>query len=503
MSLNKIIKIGSVEAGPILNNNPRLSFNIAANTGIYDLSKSYININCNVMSDSVTGIQIPQVSFDDDSGAVDISKAFNIALVKNSDWFCSRGGPISHIQRVDLLNNTLNNYKLTTEQQQSEDYFSLCSTYDVNQQLTSIFRTIYKEGNEVSKNIDGNVKIPLSQLSGFGLVPAYDSAIFGALDIKMELNLDKIRLTNYLGAEVNTSWSRRNMDLMQDLEVVAGNSAWASTQVLFSATSFRDIESSPYYVGQNLTVDFNNSATPSVATTKVVLISSIQFLSTQAVDGVSGQIQLTLSEPLEATPLTGTQKITAIVVEGVDAEFEFNVTGGEIVLEQVAGLKNGPAEIEYLDWSTEINTNAAMKNLQKNFNSIEPNCLNLLVMNGGSFVSKKKNVASWRMSLNNKFLTNREVVYASPLALDRLAMTFGNSQQKLNNVNEIYQSAPQNQMGYDTIPDAYKPNNKLLIMCNPLPLTQEYKNIQLNINSSAVDITEIVLYKELVKTLKV
>jgi hypothetical protein len=496
MSLNKIIKIASVEAGPILNNNPRLSFNIAANTGVYDLSKSYINVNCNVLSDNNVGIQIPQVSFDDDSGSSDISKAFNIALVKNSDWSCSRGGSISHIQRVDLLNNTLNNYKLTTEQQQSEDYFSLCDTYDVNQQLTSIFRTIYKQGREISRNIGGNVKIPLSQLSGFGLIPAYDSAVFGALDIKMELNLDKIRLTNYLGAATvttPTNWSRRGMNLMQDLAVVAANPLWATTGVLFSDTKFRSIEESPYFVGQVLKVSFKSSASTPVPTTKAVVILSIKFLNTEAVDAQNGQIQLTLNA----------QTITDITCEGVDATFEFQVTGGEIVLEQVAGLKSGPSELEYLDWSTEINTNAAMQNLQKNFNSIEPNCLNLLVMNGGSFLSKKKNVESWRMSLNNKFLTNRAVEYASPLALDRLAMTFGNSQQKLNNVNEIFQSATTNQVGYDTIPDAYKDTNKLLVMCNPLPLTQEYKNIQLNINSGASDITEIVLYKELVKTLKV
>ena len=485
-NLNQVIKMSSNEGGPISTALNRLSFTLPNNSGAYDLSKSYINLNCSIDSDQI-GVQIPQVSINNDVGANDDAKAFNIAIVRHANVTCAKGS-IASIRRVDLLKNTLNNYTLTTDQQASLDYSSLFQSYGQNQAMGSIFRNIYKEGSVLSSNKNGVVKIPLNQICNFGNVTNYDTSKFGRTDINLELNLDKISVSNFLGVEANNNWDTNEKNECKDLTATFG----PDTNQLATTRNFKSLEDSPYWVGQRIDVGYSDRT--ATVQNKVRTITAIEFMITEA-GADNGQVTLTLDSPLEATPLTGAEEFTLISCGGIDANFDFVLSDGEIVLEKLSNVTS-PQDITYTEFVSEIYTTAPQSNFQKQF-FIEPSCMNLYVMMGGSYISKKGDLSEWRFRLNNEDLTNRNVKYHSPLSLDRLNMCFNNSSLKLSNTNEIFSESPINQVGPDSFPDSFDDGNKLLLACNPLPITESQKMVQVSLTSTSADIVEIVLYKEL------
>jgi len=494
LGLNQVIKLTSNEGGPITPSMNRVSFSIPANSGSYDLSRSYILLNCSIESDQ-TGIQIPQVMLNNDAGGAEIAKSFNIGIIKNARMQC-KAGPIADIKRIDLLRNTLNNYTLTTDEQQSLDYLSLCASYGQNQQLGSIFREIYKEGAVASKNKEGVVKIHLDQIFNFGKNKNYSTEKFGRTDINLELNLDKISVSNYLGAASTSNWSRQGRNGCQTLTATLG----ADSKKLFTTRNFINLEDSPYWVGQKIVVAYTDAGATGKTATKT--ITAIDFLKTEAVAGTSGQITLTLDSALEASALTGGQTISAITCTGVDANFTFVMQNADLVLDQLPEGTPADDEIVYSEFTSEVHTSAASNNFQKQF-FVEPEAINLYVMNGGTIVSKAGDLSSWRLRLDNKDLTNRVVDYHSPLSLDRIGMSFNNSQLPFHNANEIFSDTPINQVGHSSFPASFQSANKLSLICNPLPLTESQKMVQLNLNSGSADISEIVLYKELVSKISV
>tara|TARA_R110001606_G_scaffold86994_3_gene196556 strand:+ start:3122 stop:4606 length:1485 start_codon:yes stop_codon:yes gene_type:complete len=490
LGLNQIIKLTSNENNITATQN-RVSFTIPANSGNYDLSKSYINLNCSVLSDQ-TGVQMPQVMINDDSNAADNTKAFNIAIVKNAVMGSAKGS-IANIRRVDLLRNTLNYYTLTTDEMASEDYFSLFQSYGPNQQLGSIFRNIYKEGGEQSSNKQGVVKIPVHQLFNFGKNQNYSSQAFGRTDINLELNLDKLSITNYLGAASGNSWSRQDRNMCQSLTATLG----ANSQTLYSSRSFYKLEDSPYWVNQQIVVAYTDTASADQTVTKTITDITFRTITPTATQGT---IELTLDSPLQAAALTGAQTLTAISCTGVDAVFSFVMENAELVLEKLPDGTPSDDVINYTEFVSEVHTVAAQSNFQKQF-FVEPQAMNLYVMAGGSYVSKKNDISEWRFRLNNEDLTNRKVEYHSPLALDRIGMCFNNSNLPFHNANEIYSDTPTNQIGHTTFPASFADANKILLACNPMPMSEEQKMVQVNITSTSADITNLTLYKELVLSL--
>jgi hypothetical protein len=486
MSLNRIIKLQSNEGGPVSSSNPQMSFTIPAGS-TYDLSKSFLHLNCNITDDAGDNfVYMPQVSLNNDQGAADTSRATNIAIIKNANMRCAQG-TISDIRRVDLLRNTLNYYNLTTDELTSTSYSGLCSAYDEHQQIGSIFRDINRLGNVISRNVDSVIKIPLKQIFNFGNVSEYDTSKFGATHLDLELQLSKINIAQYLGATAGTNWSRQDRNKITSFTAAATD----NLAILETERTYADIASLPFWVGQKLAVTFTKTGDAAATVNRNI----IQISESTTDDG---KYDIFLDSAIVA--ITGAQTVTVITVAGVDVNFEFNCNSGHLILEEVTGASDTPSEIQYTEYVSQYNTTAAVRNFQKQF-QIEPECINLLIMNGGSHLSRKNNVTNWRLRLNNEDLTNRGVTYHSPLSLDRLGMTFNNSNMPLNNLNELFQTVPTDGSVFPTIQVSYAATNQTLIICNPLPITEGSKMVQLNVNSSGVDITEIVLYKEVLKTI--
>ena len=107
-------------------------------------------------------------------------------------------------------------------------------------------------------------------------------------------------------------------------------------------------------------------------------------------------------------------------------------------------------------------------------------------------------IDNFRLRLNNEDLTDRPIDVNSPLYYDRLAMT-------LNNMDSGLRNARQNSEGVtgDYNNRASVDANKLVMISNPLPQMKNEKLLQVNINTDdgSSGIEEMVLYKELPRTL--
>lgn len=506
MSLNKVIKISSNQGGRFTASNNLVDWDIPAD-GVYDLSKSYVNLMCSVSSvDSDGGNQaifIPQILLKNDDGTVQQNKMSNVAFVKNMSLSCQNKGQIADIRRVDVLRNNLNEYMLSQEEKDSLDNESAVSSFNQNHQLNSIFREIRKEGTKNSENRQSPIRIPLSQLCNFGKVKQYDTTKYGKTRLHCELNLDRVNVGQYLGNDDGSggasNWKRgMAWNAMKDMNVARD----ATCGSLDSSLVYKNLEDSPVWVGQRIRVSCTGVAggrAGGVFTNEKRTITAINYLPTTA-GGGEGQITITLDEPLQngQGPLTGGESYTGISIDGDNGVHTFSCDYGELVLTKISTPQKGSDTITYTEFSTEEHNANGVQNFQRQF-SIEPECVNVFIMKNEDIISKRGDLNSWRLRLNNEDLTNRPVGYNSPLALDRINMTLGNSNNKLHNANQQNQRVLNNSIG-ENIPASNSVNgNQLLLICNPVPQTQQDKMLQVNIDCATASLNKMCLFKECIR----
>ena len=500
--MNRIVKLQSKQGGKFSASNNLVDFDLSANSGVYDLSKSYVNLVCSVdavgsagVLGGANGIYMPIVKMKNDDGTVQNNRFSNIALVKNMSFYSQQRGQIADIRRVDVLRNNLNEYMLNTDERESLGISSLVQGYDKYQQVGSIFRNINKEGLTLSKNVKSGVKIPLSQLMNFGNVKQFDTSKYGRSKLHLELNLDKVDVSQqYLGNAAGQNWARSDeKNLFKDM-----NANNPHNDKLFSKNNYKRLEDSPWWVGQVIRVSATGQAGSYPAiTNKEMRIVEIEFLPTTATANGEGQIALTLHTDLSGTGTlpSGTNNYTGLSCDGDSANFTFNCDYAELVLTQVMNPQKSQDTIVYTEFSTEEHNANGTQNFQRQF-QVEPECINLFIMKNEDIISRRGDLKSWRLRMNNEDLTDRPVNYQSPLAKDRLNMTLGNSNNTLHNSNERNQQITADEIGTGVTASYGDDNDSLLLIANPLPQTPTEKMIQVNINCATASLNKMCLFKE-------
>lgn len=493
--MDKIIKINSNQGGSFSANNNLVDFDIPAD-GVYDLSKSYVNLMCSVSeapTNDRNGVAMPVIKLKNDDGTRQDNRFSNIALVKNMNMKCSNRGQIADIRRVDVLRNNLNEYMLSTQERESKNISSLVQGFNRNQQVNSIFREIRKEGDSFSKAVSSPVRIPLSQLCNFGKTTAYDTTKYGKTRLHLELNLDKVDVSQYLGAAAGNNWSRGD-DKNVTLQLGAGQNPNMDSFTL--SRNFRNLEDSPIWVGQVLKLNVVVGGGRGGGGYNVFRrVDSINW------DRGTGAVSVVVDEAFQngQGALTGGETAD-ITIEGDTCVFTFNCDYGELVLQKLGGSPKVADQITYTEFSTEEHNANGVQNFQRQF-QVEPECINLLVMKNEDIISKRGDLSEWRLRLNNEDLTDRPVKYHSPLSLDRLNMTLGNSNNVLHNANERNQRILNNQIGEQIVPSYQQAANELLLICNPLPQTPNEKMVQVNINCATASLNKMCLFKECIRVI--
>lgn len=546
--MNKIIKISSNEGGVFTGTNNRVSFNIPEGA-VYDLSKSYINLVSSIPITSNTGVVCPIVKMGDDKGVSRDNYFRNSALVKNVR-FSSQLGSIENIQRSDILSHNIADYTEDSEAYKSHKYQDLCQPVGESLGRSSIFNELHKEGTTVSKNLLRQpVRVKCSDIMNFWKTTQYNTSRYGMSRLDLELNIDKIKVSQWLSGKFEGTgdnfdsdsrkpWEQGGVKLNNFTNMTATvNPVGDKLQIGLAAAPhpFNRLEDQClYWVGQQITVkgvitSANGKNVANLDTGVVRTITAINYNRGQnTVDvGMTGatnqnMITLTLDAKLTTADLAAAETITGLQCVGVDATFgAYQVDYAELVLEQLANPDTSQSNqpISYTSYSTEEFDCPSTQNFQRTF-SAEAEAITLYIMspyaqNGaaGMINSNQNDFVQYRLRIDGKDTSGRLIklkdnalkIYNDPLHIQKQVSALANSGKKLKNLLEVNYSlsvdADINPSDIVRLISNGDPDERSKFMIGQvLPRTNQEKQIQVNIDcESGKGVERLILFKEVQK----
>jgi hypothetical protein len=579
--MDKQIKVSSNEGGIFTGANNRCSFTLSGNSGHYDLSSAYVNLICSVpitaeeersatnagaspFAEGVGTITYNTAStangrgvysigarMNDDGG---VARAFdfeNAVMVKNINMRSSQFGTIEHCKRNDIYSASINAYSKNMGDRTGMSYGNLFKVAQISNSFDSLFGDYNKEGNVSSRNLQRQaVRIPLKDMLNFANVRQYDTGKFGRTDIDLELNIDKVVVSNLMGQDTNfilalgndeTGSAMGNQNLFQCLNLTAAIGAdmtelqIGSSQTVYRA--FQRLEDCPYYVGQKLyvaalytqgtdTAARNTSGQVLLVTRRITEIKYNRGENNVGMTGAANNtnsITLVLNAALEGSgALAGTGTYTNVSVRGAECTLgAFQVDFAELEVKQINPgnvIDDGGAPIVYKSYDTEEYSTPAVVNFRRIF-ECPPNAHNLFIANtsltaGGAgtngLVSRLENIQDYRLRIDNKDCSDRQIRLRDtgqnqnaptqdPLHLQKLIVALKNSDKPVKGLQERYQEAVGTNARSGLFRNKYQTDSA--VIGQVLPITDRPKQVQVEINTGTNGITGLTLFKEVVKTI--
>ena len=486
-NLNELVKINSQETGTFSATKNRISFVIPQTDDVVDMSKSYINVNMSLNGDG-TNISASNVDFTDfGSNQYSVDPCM---LVKNVSVDCANKGLLESIRRVDIYSSTKKQYGEDDEDKIDKSHLGLSCPRTKNKFALTPFRELNTD--RASRELDHDIRIPLRDILGVGSIPQYDLSKFGRTKLSLEMNFDKIAKDFTLGAG-DSAWTADTNELgAMSATTVQTTGNDQDESILITAKTYEIEEwryESPFWVNQELAVtrtDKDGTATVTIRITAVGYNSANKklYISTSASYG---------------TAASGSN-VSAISVVGVNPTTnDLVINSAELVVEYNAD-KNAPSQVSIMTATTEEDNGANRSTLNKQY-MIEGSAMGVMVcFPEANSIFSNKQYTSYRLSVDNEPLTNRDVERDSPLDYDRKARYMQNKGKELSclrqkNLKKVQQpkATDANSLRYD------RDNNSIL---EAVPITSEMKKLGLEVNSSSSHlINDIVIFKEMLKTL--
>ena len=440
--MDKFLKIQSVQGGEITNSDNLRDFKIPRGD-VYDLRDSFVQFNCeiDVTEDTAgggTGVYNNMVEW----VTTDTSKPHfqNVAFVKNATLRSDAKGIIDSVRRVDILKQNIAVLAKSQREEADESYLQVNQLIQpINSQQYGIFGSFNKTGAVKSiANRNTPLAIRLSDISDFCSTDEYDTTRGGGLHLHLELNRDKLQaVQNMLTAEVQP-----NPDILKFTNVVGAGVTGNALKVGTGTTTLRvmDLDQSPYYVGQKLLISALGQGTapahkPGDVTDAPVVISAISWVRGNADQSLGGQLNIEFESDWGVT-LTGDGGYNTITAKIATCTTALKITGAELVLKKKnKGDMRGYDQIQYTAYSTEEGFGNSRTDFQDLF-TIEGDATQAIMMfaQGNDNLVSSAPLTSFRCSLNNIPVTDRDVEVPQPLYYDRLASSLRGQGYNLRNL---------------------------------------------------------------------
>lgn len=485
---DQVTRLQALSGGPFTANNNRMDFDIPED-GVYDLSQSWFNLYINVDTTETAGkTGVHNIIMDrlvDNLGSDMERSLFNASLVENASLKSSKYPNLREdIREVACLRQTLVDYMESTSEKDGRRFLSLRQPADRTQYQMSPLRELHKIGNVTSRNVRAAYPIPLSDLFELGTLQEYHATKWGKLRAHLEVFIN--RLSAYEGESFQT---QADQQTMQDATSLGPVTDFVTTAV------YDRLEDSPFWVGQK------------VACSGVGLGGATDFVN---VDRLITSIDWNADKTLTLTMDEGSGNVGAgesynviTVVPTVAASLSITVPQAEIVLQRVRNPGPPPDRLDFRTFTTEQFTGNGETNFQRMF-QCEPNAVNLFMMFPvNRTISRNIALESYRIRVNGKDLTDRDVRVnqpagqdrqLDPLHYDRLSMTFLNADMPLKNYNQLNLNIAPGAQTLSQQTDAATDNTTLVAV--PLPLTAGDKNVQVNFTLGLAGLDRLNLYKQ-------
>jgi hypothetical protein len=493
--MQKFTLLPSVQGGPFDgSSNKMLDFDIPENH-MCDLSQSFVQLECMVQPTGDLAAYVANLCVRN-AEAHDITP-MNIDLVKNCNLVSAMKGKLEDIRRCDILGHNLAEMSQSSVKKLS----TVDSLYQIHANDTDIllsnFVEFHKIGSVPSAYINAHLRIPLSQLVQLGSMTAFDTSKFGRCRLHLELN-DLKKLEVYQQLVLDSVGDNSTITAVPANNITSGN-----TIVITGA--YDSLEISPWYVGQRINI---NGITQPATTSALITAATITAIAYAEDTGI---ITLTTDTPLAA--LTSPNVYASITVsEFKSANAAPNGTliilGAKLGLCTVDGAKvETPNELQYLTFTSEEYSVGEQAFMNKVF-EIEPECVNtFLLWNNGSVLSTNTDITSYRLRCDNVDLFDRDIFlgYSSgenattndPSHYEMLNKTFLNAGIPLKSL--VAGNVVRTSIATTT---KYAEENNILMICAPVPMTAVSKKFQVNLEAKDTTIGNVILYKQVVKSIK-
>lgn len=531
MSVNNIVRYPAKQ-GTFSANQTLVDVEIPAGSGVWDLSKCYIDVPvtstftettpaapANPLGSTVSaGVYSASLIVDVDGNSAGKSNCCpptQAILVKNAECFSSAKGRIASARRVDCIRTALAVYE-KDEKTQIDDPCGINSPARGNIWSFGEFAELSGEGQDPSIERTHGVKIYLSDVFNFASMTAYDSSpsAMGALRIHLETNLDLLKVKfdinaatfalNQKGDAANPTYGA--IDAYAD----PGGLGQALTYAM-STAKYDSVEDSPFWVGQKCLISNAGAAGGPTSTNVVVKIKAITKndgftaalnpTSAGAAAGNKGKLFIEFDSEGYNTRLTNGQTIgagTLVYTPPASAALAFN----KIDLVAVSSSDPAPSGVDYTEWSLQDDSLAAGSESEYTRTyQIPPNCMSGVVLhcgakpaNGASMYSSDE-IKSYRVSINNEPITHLPVQRQSSEHYDLLRKTFVNRGRTLKCVEEIVQKIDGRRNGTTRIGTVSE------VIAFPVPLSGQPQQLELNaVKGGGTFSGPIRIYWEIVKS---
>lgn len=491
--MQKFTLLPSVQGGVFNNQNKMIDLDIPENH-MCDLSQSFVQLECMVDPPAdLAGVVANMCVRNKDYNNL---TPMNVDLIKNCNLVSATKGKLEDIRRVNVLSHNLNELsKSTVNKLSTIDSLYQIHSNDSNM-LLSPFVELHKVGSVAATYQHAHLRIPLSQLVQLGAVSNFDTSKFGRTRLHLELDdVSKLEVYQQLMLDID-GYSTTTTP------VAANNITTGSTVVI--TEPYDSLELSPWYVGQKVVLSGTTPPATEVADISNAIITSIAYAED------TGIVSLTTSYTF--MPITPTGDYTSITVREFTSTNVGTLTilGAKLGLCTVDSMKKveSPNELEYLTFTTEEYSVGNQAFMNKIF-EIEPECVNTFLMfNNGSILSNLNSIFSYRLRVDNVDLFDRDVNlrYSSgtnattndPAHYELLNKTFANAGLSLkslvcNNINRVSVSPDTKfEVGF----------NNILMICSPVPMTTMTKKYQVNLEASAAPIGNVILFKQVVRSVR-
>jgi len=483
--------IPSVQGGPFSNVNRMVDIDIPENH-MCDLSQSFVQLECAVEPTGDMAGKIVNLCIRNPNN-VDLT-LMNVDLIKNCNLVSATKGKLEDIRRVNVLAHNLAEMTKSAAKKLS----TVDSLYQIHANdsdiLLSPFVEFHKLGSVPSAYINAHLRIPLSQLIQLGSMTAFDTSKLGRNRLHLELeDLNQFQVYQQILLDGNGDNSAVSLVAID---------TFASGSVIVVTPTYDSLELSPWYVGQ-----------PIIATS-VLIPDLIEPCKIMAINYDESSRKITLTVDVVFPALAEAANYTDIKIEEAKSATTtsngtLTILGAQLGLCTVDGSKvQSPNELEYLTFTTEEYSVGNQSFMNKVF-EIEPECVNTFLMFNNSFVlSSYNDLKSYRLRCDNIDLFDRDINLGynagdnsttnDPSHYELLNKTFINADLQLKSLVGL--NIRRNSIAPST---KYATDNNILMVCSPVPMTAMTKKFQVNLEADAATIGNVILYKQIIKTLKI
>jgi len=496
--VDKQVKINSVQAGPFNTRQNLIDFVIPSGMSV-DMSKSYINLqsHCESVepSDGVFDFKLVYTH----NGVPHELTAPNSAIVRNCQLKSANKGMLEDVRRSDVLRTNLHYLNNTTEDNDGTLYKQILPHKTRTNHTESIWVDMRGEGNVPSRPLTAPIQIPMSDLFNLGSA-TISTDFLGDTRVHLEICPERfvpVQLFKASDASFNPSPDFGN-DLFTEMVDISG-----VTAPIFTVTSkikYEDLADSPFWVSMPVNVRYmiTSIGAPGYDVSYNTTISEIEYVRSDILvpDNV-GRLKITLAGDFENQPAS-TDVFSNIVISGRDVgELAFTVDYAEMVLQETDPVKMDG--MVFTTYTLQETNGYGATNFAEQF-IVEPSAYNIMVfaLNENDLLTQKEEIKEYRMRVNNVDATDRNVIVerTTPLYLDRISMYLVNNSEGLKSavLHTPSALAISNTSRYSELP--LRP-----YMCNPLPVTQGTKIVDLNVVATGGGVDKLCVFKSVIKQL--